>query len=48
VVFGKVFCRWVCPLGLMMEFMMGMSPDGKIKGMYQYHKIGCPIAWISS
>ena len=47
VVFGKVFCHWVCPLGLMMEFMMGMSPDGKIKGMYQYHKIGCPIAWIS-
>jgi len=47
VVFGKVFCRWVCPLGLMMEFMMGLSPDGKIKGMYQYHKIGCPIAWIS-
>jgi polyferredoxin len=47
VVFGKVFCRWVCPLGLLMEFMMGMNPDGKIKAMYQYHKIGCPIAWIS-
>ena len=35
VVFGKVFCRWVCPLGLMMEFMMGASPDSKIRGMYQ-------------
>jgi polyferredoxin len=47
VVFGKVFCRWVCPLGLIMEFMMGMNKDGKIKAMYQYHKVGCPIAWIS-
>ncbi len=46
-IFGKVFCRWVCPMGLIMEIMMGMSPDGKIRQMYQYHKIGCPIAWIS-
>lgn len=46
-VFGKVFCRWVCPMGLIMELFMGMSPDGKIKQMYQYHKLGCPIAWIS-
>jgi polyferredoxin len=48
VVFGKVFCRWVCPLGLIMEMMMSMGgDDSKIKQMYQYHKIGCPIAWIS-
>ncbi len=47
VVFGKVFCRWVCPMGLIMEIMMSMSGDGKIRQMYQYHKIGCPIAWIS-
>jgi polyferredoxin len=48
VIFGKVFCRWVCPLGLMMEMLMGLGDDdGKIKQMYQYHKIGCPIAWIS-
>ncbi len=47
VIFGKVFCRWVCPMGLIMEIMMGMSSDGKIRQMYQYHKIGCPIAWIS-
>lgn len=47
VIFGKVFCRWVCPLGLMMELLMSLSPDGKIRQMYQYHKIGCPIAWIS-
>jgi polyferredoxin len=47
VVFGKVFCRWVCPMGLIMEIMMSMSPDGKVRQMYQYHKVGCPIAWIS-
>lgn len=48
VVFGKVFCRWVCPMGLIMEMMMSMGgDDSKIKQMYQYHKIGCPIAWIS-
>lgn len=47
VVFGKVFCRWVCPMGLIMEIMMSMSADGKIRQMYQYHKLGCPIAWIS-
>jgi polyferredoxin len=47
VVFGKVFCRWGCPMGLIMELMMSMSSDGKIRQMYQYHKIGCPIAWIS-
>ena len=46
-VFGKVFCRWVCPMGLIMELLMGMSPDGKISQMYQYHKLGCPIAWVS-
>ncbi|MDD2798356.1 MAG: 4Fe-4S binding protein [Bacteroidales bacterium] len=46
-IFGKVFCRWVCPMGLIMELMMSMSPDGKVKQMYQYHKLGCPIAWIS-
>jgi polyferredoxin len=47
VIFGKVFCRWVCPMGLIMEMMMSLSPKGKIRQMYQYHKIGCPIAWLS-
>jgi polyferredoxin len=47
VIFGKVFCRWVCPIGLIMELIMSMSPDWKIRQMYQYHKVGCPIAWIS-
>ncbi|MFA5329831.1 MAG: 4Fe-4S binding protein [Prolixibacteraceae bacterium] len=40
VVFGKVFCRWICPMGLIMEIMMGMAgSDVKIKQMYNYHKI---------
>ncbi|MFZ4402162.1 MAG: 4Fe-4S binding protein [Bacteroidales bacterium] len=47
IVFGKVFCRWICPMGLIMELLMSMNPDGKIKQMYQYHKLGCPIAWVS-
>lgn len=47
VVFGKVFCRWVCPMGLIMEIIMSLSGSGKFLQMYQYHKIGCPIAWIS-
>ena len=47
IIWGKVFCRWMCPLGIMMEFMMKLTPNDALKGMYQYHKIGCPIAWIS-
>lgn len=46
IVFGKVFCRWMCPLGFIMELLMGMAPDQKIRQMYQYHKVGCPIAWV--
>jgi len=47
LVFGKVFCRWACPIGLVMELLMSLSADGKIRQMYQYHKLGCPIAWVS-
>lgn len=46
-IFGKVFCRWACPIGIIMELMMGAGGDDKLKAMYQYHKAGCPIAWIS-
>lgn len=45
VIFGKVFCRWMCPIGFMMELMMGGSDQ--FSAMYQYHKMGCPIAWVS-
>ena len=47
VIFGKVFCRWGCPMGLIMELIMSLNKDGKLKSMYMYHKMGCPIAWIS-
>lgn len=47
IVFGKVFCRWMCPLGFIMELLMGSDPDSKQQQMYNYHKLGCPIAWIS-
>jgi polyferredoxin len=46
LIFGKVFCRWACPMGLIMEVMMGFGGDNATK-MYQYHKLGCPIAWVS-
>jgi len=47
LIFGKVFCRWACPVGLIMELIMSTSVDGKTRQMYQYHKLGCPIAWLS-
>ncbi len=48
IIFGKVFCRWGCPIGFVMEIVTGLGgPDSKFQGMYQYHKLGCPIAWIS-
>jgi len=47
IIWGKVFCRWICPIGIVMELIMKISPNDSLKNMYQYHKIGCPIAWIS-
>ncbi|MBN2013367.1 4Fe-4S binding protein [candidate division KSB1 bacterium] len=47
IFWGKVFCRWMCPIGIMMELMMKMSADTSLQSMYQYHKLGCPIARIS-
>jgi polyferredoxin len=47
IIFGKVFCRWMCPIGFVMELIMGSNPDSKQQQMYNYHKIGCPVAWIS-
>ena len=47
LLWGKVFCRWVCPVGIMMELMMKATGDKTLRSMYQYHKLGCPIAWVS-
>ena len=46
IIMGKVFCRWMCPMGFIMELMMTVMGDQKYKQMYQYHKLGCPIAWV--
>ncbi len=46
IVLGKVFCRWMCPMGFVMETLMG-SGDQAQSSMYMYFKVGCPIAWIS-
>lgn len=46
-VFGKQFCKWMCPIGLFMEFMTrNMSSDESKLQMYNYYKLGCPVAWI--
>lgn len=46
VLLGKFFCRWMCPLGAIMETVMGMDdPDGRQRALYGYFKIGCPISW---
>ena len=47
VIFGKVFCRWMCPIGLLMEVLMGGKKDKTGQQMYSYHKLGCPIAWVN-
>jgi polyferredoxin len=47
IIWGKIFCRWMCPVGIFMELIMKLSPDSSFRNMYQYHKIGCPIAWVS-
>lgn len=47
ILFGKVFCRWMCPIGFLMEQMFSKSTDEKQQQLYNYHKMGCPIAWIS-
>lgn len=47
VIFGKVFCRWMCPMGFIMELMLGNDNGSKQQQLYNYHKFGCPIAWVS-
>ncbi|MCK5196931.1 MAG: 4Fe-4S binding protein, partial [Spirochaetales bacterium] len=29
VIFGKVFCRWMCPIGLLMEVHRGIRDGGR-------------------
>ncbi|MBI9099063.1 MAG: 4Fe-4S binding protein [Spirochaetaceae bacterium] len=46
IILGKVFCRWMCPIGFIMELLMGSKKGSEAGQMYQYHKMGCPIAWV--
>ncbi len=46
ILMGKTFCKWICPMGFIMELMTrGMSEDQSAQHMYNYYKIGCPISW---
>ncbi len=46
LILGKFFCRWMCPMGAMMEIMTGLSgPDSAHQRYYSYFKLGCPISW---
>ncbi len=44
VLLGKFFCRWMCPLGAMMELVVG-SDGERERNLFMYFKVGCPIAW---
>jgi polyferredoxin len=47
IFFGKFFCKWMCPLGFIMELMTKNLPEEqKNSQMYNYYKVGCPISWI--
>lgn len=47
IVFGKVFCKWMCPMGLIKEFLSkNQSEETRKMNMYNYYKVGCPISWI--
>ena len=47
IVLGKFFCRWMCPMGAVMETLLGAGggDDARQKSLYLYFKLGCPIAW---
>jgi polyferredoxin len=37
----------MCPVGFLMETINAFKGKDTTKlGMYNYHKVGCPIAWI--
>jgi len=46
LLFGKVFCRWMCPIGFIIELLLHRKGESA-EQMYMYHKLGCPIAWVS-
>ncbi len=47
IVFGKMFCRWICPVGFIMGLLFKLQKDEIHQKTYMYYKAGCPIAWVS-
>ena len=47
ILLGKTFCRWMCPVGVFMGFLIGGKSNEKFAQQYNYFKIGCPISWVS-
>ncbi|MCK8061592.1 MULTISPECIES: 4Fe-4S binding protein [unclassified Fusibacter] len=46
-IFGKTYCKWMCPMGLVMEHMSRNLSDNEAKvHMYNYYKVGCPVSWV--
>lgn len=46
IVFGKFFCRWMCPMGAIIETLLGAGGgEDRQQSLYMYFKLGCPIAW---
>lgn len=44
---GKTYCKWMCPMGYVMETMTSNMGESAAKHhMYNYYKVGCPISWI--
>jgi len=43
---GKTFCRWMCPVGFISETINTLMGKDQKASLYNYHKVGCPIAWI--
>ncbi len=45
--FGKMFCKWMCPMAVVKNFFMKkMTADQSKAHMYNYYKVGCPISWV--
>jgi len=45
-ILGKTFCRWMCPIGFLSETINTLRGKDQKASLYNYHKVGCPIAWI--
>jgi polyferredoxin len=46
-IFGKVFCQWLCPVGVLMGLFTKKTMNDEQRMMYKHKKLGCPIAWIT-